>query len=44
METVNEPTQVADEWDEELSLDDSQVATTTAAACIIGDPECESCQ
>jgi len=35
---------VNDEWDEELNLEDSQVATDTASACHIGDPECESCQ
>ena len=33
-----------DDWDEELNLEDSQVATDVASACRIGDPDCESCQ
>jgi hypothetical protein len=37
------PTPQDDEWGE-LNLADSQVVTTPAKACRIGDPECESCQ
>ncbi|MEM6430102.1 MAG: hypothetical protein AAF708_12745 [Deinococcota bacterium] len=45
-QTYDEPvvTTSNDDWDEELSLEESQVAVSVANACRIGDPDCESCQ
>jgi hypothetical protein len=46
IQTYDEPvvTISNDDWDEELSLEESQVAISVANACRIGDPDCESCQ
>ena len=42
---MNEEPEAHDDFEDEvLSLEDSQVVTTTSESCRIGQPECESCQ